>query len=152
MKVPLQNDEEMKAFLSEHTLTEISELWNISYGYASILCKKYETRPKQTKYRTTLANIDEVAEYGKTHTIKECAVHFNVAESTIVHYKRKYGLSFVHRNGKVCKVNPHKIKRTGEAQDMIRTLCSTYTDASIGRVFGYSKERIRQIRNEAGLE
>ena len=30
---------------------------------------------------------------------------------------------------------------------MIRELSKTFTDASIARVFGYSKERIRQIRN-----
>ena len=45
--------------------------------------------------------------------------------------------------------NPNiKIRRTGEAMDMIKTLLPFYTDASIARVFGYSKERIRQIRNE----
>ncbi len=41
-----------------------------------------------------------------------------------------------------------KIRRTGEAIDMIKTLLPFYTDASIARVFGYSKERIRQIRNK----
>lgn len=52
---------------------------------------------------------------------------------------------------------PHKLKptenlkpckRTGEAHDMIKFLATRYTLASIGRVFGYSKERIRQIVNE----
>lgn len=44
--------------------------------------------------------------------------------------------------------NNKKFKRTGEAMDMIKTLLDFYTDASIARVFGYSRERIRQIRME----
>jgi len=152
VKIPLLKEEEMKAFISEHTRSEICEAWNISYGYASALCKKYGTEPKKTKYRTPSVDINEVAEYGKTHTVGETSAHFNVCYSTVIHYKHKYGLSFIRRKGVAVKVNSQKIKRTGEAQDMIRTLCSTYTDASIGRVFGYSRERIRQIRNEAGLE
>lgn len=35
--------------------------------------------------------------------------------------------------------------------DMIKYLIPEFTDASIARVFGYSKERIRQIRNDMGL-
>lgn len=44
---------------------------------------------------------------------------------------------------------PKSLRRTGMAHDMIRTLLPYYTDASIGRVFGYSKEMIRQIRKES---
>ena len=39
-------------------------------------------------------------------------------------------------------------KRPGEARDMIRTLCDFYTDASIARVFGCTRQYIYQIRNE----
>ena len=58
----------------------------------------------------------------------------------------------IYKKGNPDYVNPYKIKHTGEAQDMIKTLCATYTDASIARVFGYSKERIRQLRMEAEKE
>ena len=43
------------------------------------------------------------------------------------------------------KLTAHSCKRTGEAHDMIKYLSKSFTMASIARVFGYSKERIRQI-------
>lgn len=45
-----------------------------------------------------------------------------------------------------------RIKRTGEAMDMIKTLLMFYNNASIARVFGYSRQRIQQIREEQEKE
>lgn len=45
-----------------------------------------------------------------------------------------------------------QIKRTGESMDMIKTLLMFYNNASIARVFGYSRQRIQQIREEQEKE
>lgn len=49
---------------------------------------------------------------------------------------------------KEAKLSTHSCKRTGEAQDMIRHLAKTFTMTSIARVFGYTRENIRQICEE----
>jgi len=151
-KVPLKDVEEIKDFIQKHTQTEISEAWNISYGYVSLLCKNYGIKAKREKCRTPIVDIEQLKEYGKNHTITECSRHFNISPNTISSYKKRFKFETKRHCGDTSYNNTCKIKHTGEAQDMIRTLCETYTDAAIGRVFGYSRERIRQIRNEAGLE
>lgn len=61
---------------------------------------------------------------------------------------RKHGIKFYRNKGRISKGNTSSCKRTGEAHEMIRELSKTFTMASIARVFGYSKERVRQICSE----
>lgn len=147
-KIPLESVEEIKDFLQNHTLKETSEAWKITYKYAATLCKKYGVKSKRTKFLTPLVDIEQLKEYGKTHTIRECAEHFNVSYSLINSYKQRFGFVTKRRTGNIMYYSPYNIKRTGEAQDMILTLCDTYNFAAIGRVFGYSRERVRQIYEE----
>lgn len=151
-KIPLKTYEEIKAFLSSHTRREITEEWQISYAYASQLCAKYGVKAKRSVYHTPAVDLDALSEYGKNHTVRQCAEHFGVSDSTISWYRVKYGIEIIYNRGRAKKDSQCVIRRSGLAQDMIKTLCATYTDASIARVFGYSKERIRQLRMEAESE
>lgn len=71
--------------------------------------------------------------------------------SAFVSFLRRRGIDFFkvrHSYKTIEPEEPTRIRRTGMAMDMIITLLPFYNDAAIARVFGYSKERIRQIRNK----
>ena len=99
--------------------------------------------------------------YIVTHTRKEIMQKFNVNYNCVNYFCVKNGLKPIadwlsmkirdmnlpckRHNCKEAKLSTHSCKRTGEAQDMIRHLAKTFTMASIARVFGYTRENIRQI-------
>lgn len=136
------NDE----YIKTHTREEIMEKFNVDYYTVNNFCLKVGIRPipKRNKY-----DIPEgFEEYAKEHSLCEIARYFNIAYASVILYCRKNNIEYLTRKPKVgYKDNgrKHSIKRSGLAQDMIRELSKTFTDASIARVFGYSKERIRQI-------
>lgn len=89
-----------------------------------------------------------IKEYAVTHTAKEVAEHYGMRLTTVYTMFNSYGIKYKRQTTSkgVARAVQH---RTGEAQDMIITLCDFYSQASVARVFGYSKERVRQIYNEA---
>ena len=80
-----------------------------------------------------------------SHTRKEIMQKFNVNYNWLYIKIRDMSLPYKRHNCKEAKLSTHSCKRTGEAQDMIRHLAKTFTMASIARVFGYTRENIRQI-------
>lgn len=92
------------------------------------------------KIQIKIAHSDEWTDLKKDDDI--------IFNSDMWTYRVKPGQETLCQRGDVNYKNPYKIKRTGEAQDMILTLCDTYSFAAIGRVFGYSRERVRQIYEE----
>ena len=141
------NDE----YIKTHTREEIMEKFNVDYNTVNNFCHKVGIRP--ISKRNNKYDIPEgFEEYAKEHSLCEIARYFNIAYSSAGLYCRKNNIKYLTVKPKVgYKDNGHKhrIKRSGLAQDMIRELSKTFTNASIARVFGYSKERIRQILLEA---
>ena len=105
---------------------------------------------KKESYRRELVTEDFIT-FAKDHTISEIGKQFNLkywmVRQLVTIYKIPYKKITVKCLGYLDKENnvKHSCKRTGEAQEMIKVLNKTFTQAAIARVFGYSRERIRQI-------
>lgn len=93
-------------------------------------------------------NNPGIKEYAATHTADEIAEHYGMKPVNVYSLLNSYGIKYKRKltSKGVARAVKH---RTGEAQDMIVTLCDFYSQASIARVFGYFKERVRQLYNEA---
>ena len=133
-----------KEYCVDKTIDEIAEHFNVEKGYARQRCCNFGIKVKHivtVKY----AGLED---YARHHTISEAAEQYNCPKSRIYQYARRHNIEFV-REPKKYGVERAVYKRTGEVRDMIVTLCDYYSYASIGRVFGYSRERIRQIWKES---
>ena len=140
MTNPLTGHED---FIISHTRKEIMQKFNVNYNCVNYFCVKNGLKPiaDRCKYRVT----DEMKDFLKEHTIKETAYKFHVNYNWLYIKIRDMNLTYKRHNGKEVKLSAHSCKRTGEAQNMIRYLSKAFTIASIARVFGYTRENIRQI-------
>ena len=130
-------------YIVTHTRKEIMQKFNVNYNCISYFCAKNGLKPiaERCKYHIT----DDMKDFLKEHTVKETAYKFHVGCDWLYMKIRDMDLPYQRHNGKEVKLSAHSCKRTGEAQDMIRHLAKTFTLASIARVFGYTRENIRQI-------
>lgn len=134
-------------YVKTHTRSEIAEHFNLSYNQVNNWCIRNNIHPireRQEKYHVT----EDLIEFAKTHTITQTAIEFHLSYYTIQSICRSHSIKPIKNRIKSVYEHKGNLKRTGEAMDMIKALIPTFTDASIARVFGYSKERIRQIRME----
>lgn len=134
-------------FIVSHTRKEIMQKFNVNYNYVNYFCRRNGLKPiaERGKYHVT----DEMKDFLKEHTIKETACKFQVSYNWLYMKIRDMNLSYKRHNCKEAKLSTHSCKRTGEAQNMIRYLSKAFTMASIARVFGYTRENIRQICAES---
>ena len=130
-------------FIVSHTRKEIMQKFNVNYNCVNYFCTKNGLKPiaERCKYHVT----DEMKDFLKEHTVKETAFRFQVGCNWLYMKIREMNLTYKRHNGKEVKLSTHSCKRTGEAQNMIRYLSKAFTMASIARVFGYTRENIRQI-------
>ena len=130
-------------FIVSHTRKEIIQKFNVNYNCVNYFCIRNGLKPiaERGKYHVT----DEMKDFLKEHTVKETAFRFHVGYDWLSMKIRDMNLPCKRHNCKEVKLSTHSCKRTGEAQDMIRYLSKAFTMASIARVFGYTRERIRQI-------
>ena len=130
-------------YIISHTRKEIMQKFNVNYNCVNYFCIKNGLKPiaDRSKYHVT----DEMKDFLKEHTVKETAYRFHVGRDWLYMKIRDMGLPCKRHNYKEVKLAAHSCKHTGEAQDMIRHLAKTFTMASIARVFGYTRENIRQI-------
>ena len=133
-------------FIVSHTRKEIMREFNVNYNCVNYFCFKNGLKPiAERGYPIT----NEIKDFLKEHTIKETALRFHVSYSWLYMKIRDMDLPHKRHKCKEVKLSTHSCKRTGEAQDMIRHLAKTFTMASIARVFGYTRESIRQICAES---
>ena len=134
-------------FIVSHTRKEIMQKFNVNYNYVNNFCFKNGLKPiaERGKYHVT----DEMKDFLKEHTVIETAHRFHVGYCWLLLKIRDMNLTYKRHNCKEVKLSTHSCKRTGEAQDMIRYLSKAFTMASIARVFGYTRESIRQICAES---
>jgi hypothetical protein len=130
-------------FIVSHTRKEIMQKFNVNYNYVNNFCAKNRLKPiaERGKYHIT----DEMKDFLKEHTVKETAYKFHVGYNWLSIKVREMNIPCKWHNCKEVKLSTHSCKHTGEAQDMIRYLSKAFTMASIARVFGYTRENIRQI-------
>ena len=141
------------------TAYEIAEENNVSVGEVYYMSKKYSLPLKNG--RKTLANMLDY------HGISVEQLKADIAVMPISSVAKKYsldanalrnwcivrGIKYTKNKDKIT-VNTDFVpkRRTGEMMDMIKYLLPKFTDASIARVFGYSKEGIRLIRKQMEVE
>ena len=130
-------------YITSHTRKEIMREFNVNYNCVGYFCRKNGLKPlaDRGKYHVT----DEMKDFLKEHTVTETAYRFHVGCNWLYIKIRDMNLPYKRHNCKEAKLSAHSCKRTGEAQDMIRYLSKAFTMASIARVFGYTRESIRQI-------
>lgn len=139
LQSPLEGQEK---FITTHTRKEIAEKFNVNYDHVNNFCIRHKLYPVPERSRHELT--DEMLEYLKDHTVASTSSKFNLSYSWLSAKVRRDHIPHAIVKGKVA-VDKGQCKRSGEAHEMIRVLGETFTCASIARVFGYSKERIRQI-------
>ena len=130
-------------YIVTHTRKEIMQKFNVNYNCVNYFCVKNGLKPiaERCKYHVT----DDMKDFLKEHTVKETAYKFHVNYNWLYIKIRDMNLPYKRHNCKEAKLSAHSCKRTGEAQNMIRYLSKAFTMASIARVFGYTRENIRQI-------
>lgn len=134
-------------YIASHTRREIMQKFNVNYNYINNFCNRNGIRPIAERKRYFIT--DEIKDFLKEHTIKETAFKFNVGYNWLTVKVRENNIPCKRHKSEVVKLSVHSCKRTGETHEMIKYLSKTFTMASIARVFGYSKERIRQICTES---
>ena len=138
-------------YVKSHTRNEIAEHFNLTYNQVNNWCIKNNAHPLKERHIKFVVTEDFI-EYAKTHTIGQIANSFHLGYATVMTVCRRENIMPLKAKPKLVDEYKGSLRRSGEALDMIKTLLPVYTDASIARVFGYSKERIRQIRNEIGVK
>lgn len=134
-------------FIKNHNREEIMEKFNVDYNTVNNFCHKNGIRPIPARIHK-LECPDGFAEYAKAHTICQTAKFFNIKYQTVMRMCKEKEINCIKVSPKRIPFDSsenHSLKRSGLAHDMIRELGKTFTFASISRVFGYSKERIRKI-------
>lgn len=138
------SDEAWLEYCINKSLEEVAEHFHVAKTTARVRCSILGIKLRLYKKE----KYPGIEEYARTHTIKECALFYNSKYGTIIQYLKahdiKYKLELTTKG-----IERVVTKRTGTAHDMIVTLCDYYNMASIAKVFGYSKERVRQIYHEA---
>ena len=152
-KLQLTKDDWAKIIDGTKNASQVAKIANTQRTTVYYVAKKYNL-PLLRELTDSFCGISrEVIEMElQTMTVNDVAKKYNFSASGLKEwcYARNIGFTTTQ---KVRKVESVKVrKRTGESMDMIKYLMQEFTDASIARVFGYSKERIRQIRNEMGLD
>lgn len=128
---------------------------------------------RQTVYHVSkkysLPLLKDHLSYLEYHGVSAELIKKDLETMTLNDVAKKYGLDssllkewchcreIEYTTNKPCRLQPcvnaiKPKKRTGEMMDMIKYLIPVFTDASIARVFGYSREWIRQIRNKMEIE
>lgn len=138
-------------YVQSHTRNEIAEHFNLTYNQVNNWCIKHNAHPLKER-RVKFVVTEDFIEYAKTHTIGQISNNFHICYATLLTICKRENIVPLKVTPKYVSEHKGNLRRTGEAMDMIKTLIPVYTDASIARVFGYSREWIRQIRNEMGVE
>ena len=120
--------------------------FNLNYNAVNNYCVRNNVYPIPERRRCEIT--EEICNYLQEHTLMDTANKFHIPYQTLTYYVRNNNINHAHKIAKEKPLSTHSCKRTGEAHDMIYELSKTFSYAAIARVFGYTKERIRQICDE----
>lgn len=140
---PLDGQEE---YIISHTRKEIMEHFKLNYDSVNNYCTRNNLHPVRERKRYDVS--EEMISYLKEHTLHDTANKFHVSYGWLTKYVLDNNIKHAYKTPKEIPLSIHSCKRSGEAQEMIFELSKTFSYASIARVFGYTRERIRQICNE----
>lgn len=140
---PLYGQEE---YILSHTRKEIMEHFNLNYDSVNNYCVRHNLHPVRERKRYDVS--EEMIGHLQEHTLIDTANKFHVSYGWLTKYVKDNNINHVYKTAKEIPLSIHSCKRSGEAREMIFELSKTFSYASIARVFGYTKERIRQICNE----
>ena len=139
----MKNKLEGHEFIISHTRKEVMKEFGVNYNYVNNFCYRKNIRPLAERSHRVMT--EEMKAFLREHTIKETAVKFDVTYWWLAMQIRDHDFPYKRQKATAVKLSPGSCKRCGEAREMIRELSKTFTNAAIARVFGYSKERVRQI-------
>lgn len=126
-------DEEIKEMLRlGFSVEDISK----KLGYSTQNLYKYM---KNRSYKCIVKEqeLELIREYAKTHTLQECADKFLYKYGSMANKFRKHNIKAVR------KFKPRG--KNVERDTMIAYLADKFTYESIGKIFGMTRERVRQI-------
>lgn len=151
---------------SGHKLTEEEKKerceYMLSHNYYEF-AEKYHVTPNTAKVMYVLNHVSvsnpsihfnvpeqEFKEYAATHNVTAVGKHFHISWTKAKRLYDLYNIP-VRSNRELGKIKytevNSRIERSADRDEMIRYLAKEFTQASIARVFGYSKQRIQQIVN-----
>lgn len=129
------------------TTKDAAEHFGVTPGGVASICMSHGFSTRDARRKNFILGIDKQTfiDFAANHTPREIADHFNLKLGSVHATMYQHQVPHLKVMPKTeCDVQ-RKLKRTGEAHDMIKTLGQTYNYAAIARVFGYTKERVRQI-------
>ena len=154
MKLEHTKEEWIKAIDGTKTAVEVAKELDCCRGNVYNAAKRYGLQLKKDCWSSNEyfgISLEQFKEELKNYSLWQVSQMHHLSYCSLRQWLEIRGVTNVVQN-KQRKLEPIKnlkpCKRTGEAHDMIKFLATRYTLAAIGRVFGYSKERIRQIVNE----
>lgn len=126
-------EEDIKSMLNlGFTVKEIAVKLGYQKGYLYNYFRKHNYRCQAREHK-----IELLRSYAKTHTTKECAEKFACGSATIRNICKQNNISTIKASKKP-GVN-------AERDEMVSYLAEKFTYESIGKVFGLTRERVRQI-------
>ena len=121
------------------------------------MAKKYNLQLKDSRMSVMDYHglpVEQLREELAHMPITAIASKYGFSVSGLISFANRRNIPYFQRIDRkferISEVPSIQCKRAGEAKDMIRTLCDFYTDASIARVFGCTRQYIYQIRK--GIE
>ena len=124
--------------VSPATVYRASRIYNLPLPKASMTDTAYHGIP-----------IEQFKKELQYYTVRDVARLHGLDATLLKYFLQNRGVEVPqNRPRNQPQVVTKPLKRSGLAMEMIRYLTTKFTDSSIANVFGYSKERIRQIRND----
>lgn len=149
IKLTEEEKKERYEYMLSHNYYEFAEKYHVTPNTARVSYCKNHISIATPEYRYDVPE-EEFKEYASNHNIMSVCKHFKVSWIKVkrlydlykipIRTKRQLGLI------KYEEVNA-PVTRSADRDEMIRYLAKEFTQASIARVFGYSKQRIQQIVN-----
>lgn len=129
-------------FVKSHTSGESMEHFHLKYGTFKARCKRFSAKALR-KRKCPFIYQKEFWEQNKSVKVKEIAEKYNLSVTTVFFARKKF-------ENEICFKKFRRLNRQNATRDeMIAYLAKKYSLSSIAEIFGISRERARQVVNEA---
>jgi len=143
------DEKELIKDLKRLNTVQMSDKYDLSSSNINNLRAKYNIKdyPRMRKKKENIPSVDKL----ENKTLQEVMKEYGVCRSTASRWFRERGIPWrLSEKNKYLKYEILKLKK----QNRLLRIAAVFpfmTNAQIARAYGYSRERIRQFRNELGI-
>lgn len=140
--------EERIRYAASHNVKEFADMFGLAVGTAKVFyCRHGISARYKLEQRWNSIDKEKFCKYAASHTLNQIACHFHVSSDMARTLCKKFEIE--PKSKLLLKDISTEVSRnhrnTATAHTMIKYLAGKFSYGSIGKVFGYSKERVRQI-------